>query len=446
MNFNFVGKIAPMKETEKFKPYSVDTWETSGWTRKLLLFSAVDGDNTHVMTAQGGTFLSKPDNTVKTMTAIDMGEGEKPKYEWIEIPWADRLKPENIKKVVKFKKWTIDLNPMGYRKKITDAFMALKDKGVTDEILKSVGLTSEAEVEDAYKKAKDKYFEFIAEWDFVEQMHKIVSDPEYQSKKFHINGTIEKQLSEKNLDAGKVPFYTALRPQNVRLAGDDEEESCVGSALLHFTNGAVDDASLEEKGKYYVKAYTMEYASSRKNNGKNGNVPAEFQLVVPRYGIYNKNTKKPDESGKLSEYIIEKQFTVDDYKVYAMGVEFDMIEGREKVAVTEDMLDDNQREMVELGIVSMEEVVREMGGSAYGDKIIEYRYKGQMYGYTKGRQETAYTEDDLVLRPLALLALEDKPDKGEDAEDVEEELAGIFNVEKVSSSKKEEDEDDDLFS
>ena len=109
-------KISPMKETEKFKPYSVDTWETSGWTRKQLLFSAVNGDSTHVMTVQGGTFLTKTDNTVKTMTAIDMGEGEKPKYEWIDIPWADRLKPENIKKVVKFRKWTIDLNPVGYRK------------------------------------------------------------------------------------------------------------------------------------------------------------------------------------------------------------------------------------------------------------------------------------------------------------------------------------------
>lgn len=438
MNFNFVGKIAAIPETDKFKPYSDDMYDT-GWEMKRLFFSAVNGDNRHMMTIQGGNYPNKSDYKVKTLTPVE-GDAKK-KYDWIEIPWKDRLLAANVKKVASFRKFTIDLNPYGYRNRITTVYKQVKEgKGVTDEMLKGVGLTSESEVEGAYKAAWGKYWEFISEWDFVDQMRNVLSDSAYKDTVFHIRGTIEKQFSEKNFETGKQAFYTSLKPQMIYLASEKEEESCTGTALLNFTNGAVDDGSLEEKGKYYIKAYTMEYASSRK-----ANVPAEFVLVVPK-AIYNKKTEKLDDTGKLSKYIIDKQFTVDDYKVYALGVEFDMLEGREKVEITEDMLDDEQKEQLELGLIDFDDIRRDMGDSVYGEKVVEYRFKGWTKGYTKGRAETAFTEDDLVIKPLKPLDDEADFESGADASDIEDELSEVFNVEKVKPSKKvESDDDDDLF-
>ena len=158
MNFNFVGKIAAIPESDKFKPYTDNVYDT-GWEMKKLFFNAINGDNRHMMTIQGGTYPNRKDYTIKTLTPVE-DESSKKKYDWIEIPWKERLKSENVKKVATFRRLTIDLNPYGYKSRITTVYNQIKEgKSVSDEMLKGVGLSSESEVEEAYKTAwNNKYF------------------------------------------------------------------------------------------------------------------------------------------------------------------------------------------------------------------------------------------------------------------------------------------------
>ena len=63
----------------------------------------------------------------------------------------------------------------------------------------------------------------------------------------------------------------------------------------------------------------------------------------------------------------------------------------------------------------MDDIRAELGGSVYGERIREYQFLKPAKGFTKGRQDTVYTADDMVIKPLA-----DEVDEMEDLFDEEE--------------------------
>ena len=64
------------------------------------------------------------------------------------------------------------------------------------------------------------------------------------------------------------------------------------------------------------------------------------------------------------------------------------------------MLTDDQKEDLECGLITLDDIRAELGGSVYGDRIREYQFVKPAKGFTKGRQDTVYTDDDMVIRPL----------------------------------------------
>lgn len=410
IQFKCNGRMKISPETDKFKPFEEKKFD-SGWDMCRLFFNVFEGDNRHMMTIQGGYFPDKKDYSIKTIGASTVDDaGNKVKGGMVEIKWADRLKPENIKKVADFRKFVIDVEIPGRRTNLQH----LADKihegtGVTDEELKQVGLTDESEVAEALKESKKLRKEFISEYDYAEFMHKLLSSEKYDNKLFYIKGNIEKQYSDM-----KGQWYTSLKPTRIYLANEGSDEYCTGTATLFFTDDAVDDSFLEEKGKYYVNAYTFEYDSTRKKN-----IPAEFQLVVPSKVPHQKGEQDGKDESRAKG--IARKFRVDDGKVYEYGIEFDMLDGSQKVEITEDMLSDEQREDLDLGIITMDDIRAELGGSVYGDRVVENKYKKVLKGYSGGRKETVYDPDDLKIPPLD----DGKTDDGFDSDD--------------------EDDDDDLF-
>lgn len=410
--FTFNGKLRINQKTEKFNPYSTDEFN-SGWTRRQLLFSGVNGNNRQNFTLSGGYFLNNDKYTIKTFSPSGQDEaGNRIKSEMIEIPWKERLLQSSIDKVADFRKISIDLNEYGYLRNL-EKFAEKIHEGVplTDEELASVGLKDDSEVAEALENAKKRKKEFISEWDAAEFMYKVITSGKYDNKNFHIRGVVEKQWSDM-----KQQWYSTMKPQRIYIAPKNEAEMCEGTATLYFTDGAVDDASLEEKGKYYVKAYTMEYDSTRKSN-----IPCEFQLVILKAVPHAEGIEDGKDEARAKAAV--KKFTVDDGKVYEYGVVFDFLNGSQKVEITEDKLDPQQKEDLELGLITMDEIRAELGGSIYGDRVVENCYKGVMRGYTKGRNSTVYTDDDLQIPPLD--ADDDLPFKaGDDSSD--DELDDLF--------------------
>lgn len=413
MNFEMTGKLSISKDTEKFHPYSETKYEKSGWVRRRLLFNVTCGDSRHMLTVDAGSFedghgdvytYSKPEYD---STGKKIKDGEK-----IQIPFKDRLTSPKLEEVSDFRKFVFDLEKPGRRYKLKNALEKIKEgKDVTDKDLAEVGLTSVDELEKEYEKSKKRHHEFISEWDYAEFIKKVIDSGKYDDCNFHIRGRGDYSYSD-----DKERFYENLIPNRIYLAADDDEPYSTATMSFVFGAESLDETSVEEDGKYYVNGFVFEYIQSRK---KKLAVPATVVIPVP--------DKEKDESGYKKANGLKRKFIVDDEDKYMeYGIVVDMINGSQRVELTEDMLSEEQRDDLECGIITMEEIQKAIGGSAYGDKVKEYQLiKPSRNGIKEGVQDTVYTAEDMEVPALEI-------DENED----------LFSEESIDNDN---DDDDDLF-
>lgn len=370
-----LGKLSIAKETEKFKPYSENVYD-SGWKKTSLKFNAVCGDNRHMLQVDSGCWSDGHGDIYTFSKATVNEDGSKEKGESFTIPFKDRLTSKKLADVAEFKKFVFDLEEPGRRFKLKNLAEAIKEgKGVTDEQLAEVGLENEADVADAYEKSLKKHHEFIFEGDFIDFIKKVIESGNYKDKKFLIRGNGNYSYSENN-----KRVYESYVPNRIYLAADDAEEYSTANITLLFGSESLDDMSVEEKGKYYVSGWSMEYDSNRR-----GNIPVPMTITFSA------------ENEKLAT-ALKKKFTVDDDKIYELPVEISMLNGAQKTEITEEMLSEEQKEDLSAGLISMDDIRRDMGGSVYGERIQEYQFLKIGRGGSKGRNVTAFTADDMIIK------------------------------------------------
>ena len=261
MNFEMTGKLSIGKESEKFHPYQEKQFD-SGWVRKQLMFNVACGDNRHMMTVTSGAFADGHGD-VYTFSKSGVDEnGNKIKGESLKIPFKERLTSSKLAEVAEFKKFIFDLEKPGRRYKLEKAAEKVKEgTNLTDKELKEIGLENEADVNAELEKSNKRRHEFISEWDFIDFIKKVIDSGKYSDKKFFIRGNGEYQYSDKN-----QRVYESYVPNRIYLAADDAEESSTATINILFNSESLDDMSVEEKGKYYVNGYMMEYDNNRKGN------------------------------------------------------------------------------------------------------------------------------------------------------------------------------------
>ncbi len=382
MNFEMTGKLSIGKDSDKFHPYTEKTYP-SGWVRKQLLFNVTCGDNRHMLSVTAGAFADGHGDIYSfTKGGVDEN-GNRVKGESIQIPFKDRLTSPKIAEIAEFKKFIFDLEKPGRRYKLQNMADKLHEGNeVTDEELKEVGLGSKDEVATALDKSNKKRHEFISEWDYIDFIKKVISSEKYKDSFFFIRGNGEYQYSDT-----QQKVYESYIPNRIYLAADDAEPSSTATINIIFNSESLDEMSVGEKGKYYVNGHMMEYDQNRK-----ANIPVPVTIVIP--------VPEDDEKGKKKAEAFKHKFMVDDdtYKEY--GAIVNMLNGAQKTEITEDMLTDEQREDLDLGIITMDDIRAEIGGSVYGDRIREYQLVKPARGFTKGRQDTVWTDEDMVIKAI----------------------------------------------
>jgi len=309
--------------------------------------------------------------------------GNKVKGESIQIPFKERLTSPRLAEIAEFKKFIIDLEQPGRRYKLQNMADKLHEgKELTDEELKEVGLESKDDVTTALEKSNKKRHEFISEMDYIDFIKKVIDSEKYKDKLFFIRGNGEYQYSD-----NQQKVYESYIPTRIYLAADDAEPSSTATINIIFNSESLDEMSVEEKGKYYVNGHMMEYDQNRK-----ANIPVPVTIVIP--------VPEDDEKGKKKAEAFKHKFMVDDdtYKEY--GAIVNMLNGAQKTEITEDMLTDEQREDLDLGIITMDDIRAEIGGNVYGDRIREYQLVKPARGFTKGRQDTVWTDEDMIIKPI----------------------------------------------
>lgn len=385
MNFEMVGRISIGKETDKFHPYSETKFESSGWVNRQIMFNAICGDNRHMLTVKGGSFADGHGDVYTFSKGSVKENGEKVKGESLKIPFKERLTSSKLAEVAEYKKFIFDLEKPGRRFKLEKAAEKIKEgTSLTDEELAELDLENESEVAKALEKSNKKRHEFIAEWDFAEFIKKVIDSGKYNDKKFFIRGNATYSYSENN-----QRVYENYVPQRIYLAADDEPERAVATIKLLYNEESLDSMSLEEKGKYYVNGFMMEYDNNRREN-----IPVPVTVVVPNV------SEDADADQKKRVEKIVKKFTVEDDSFKELGVDVNMLNGAQRMEITEDMLTDEQKEDLEFGLITMEDIRADLGGNVYGERVHEYQFLKIARGFTKGVNDTCYTSEDMVIKPI----------------------------------------------
>lgn len=397
-SFNFTGKISLPKKTEKFNPIEQKEFASS-WMNTTVKFNVISGTNRVLCVSQGGKWKDDKKNSVKTFSKSTTDEnGKVTKGEKIEIAWAKRFDESEIAKVAGFKKFVVDTGDYKMRYKLQDLVEAFENGTVTDEQMETLEIDNLDDAKTALEKSKAKRKEFISEWDFAEYMIKVAQSEKMKDKLFNVSGDYEVQYS-----ADKDRFYVNYHVNRVTLAAEDAGPKTEMKVDFLFGDDAWDDGVFEETGKVLVNGWISYYDSNLKKTGfKN-------MTVV----IREDNDKKRNA--------LKRKFNCED-GIKQIGLTLSVIEGAEVIELTMDMLDEETREDIECGLLDFEDVKRELGGRAIGDRISELRF-AELTPKKNVAQDTVYTVEDM--HP----AREDAVEEDEDDDEVD-----IFD----------EDLDDDL--
>lgn len=368
--FNFTGRIALGKDSEKFHPIEKKDFQ-SGWTNTTVKFNCISGTNRVLCVAQGGKWVDDKKNSVKTFSKSTTDtSGKVTKGEKIEIAWAKRFDADQIAKVAGFKKFVVDTGDYKMRYKLQDLVKAFENGSVTDEMMEQTGIDNLEDAKATLEKSQAKRREFVAEWDFAEFVAKLASSDKYKDKLFNISGNYEVQYSP-----DKNQFYTNYHVNRIALAAEDVEPKTEMKIDFYFGEDAWDDSNYEETSKIIVNGWVSYYDSNLKKNG--------FRDIA--VVIREENEKKRNA--------LKRKFACEE-GIKQIGLTLSVIDGAEVIELTMDMLDDETREDIECGLLDFEDVKRELGGRAIGDRISELRF-AELTPKKNVAQDTVYTADDM---------------------------------------------------
>lgn len=402
--FEFVGKISPCKETDNFKPYKEIMFKDSEWGKKSISFNIVCGTNRHFLDTS--ELINKDMSKGKIYTfgkATTDESGNKTKGEKLTINFNDRLKPEVVEKVAEFKKYVVDTEVAGYRYALEKAIDKFKDGTIDDEQMDKLGVHSIDECEKALAESKKKKHEFISVYDFIDFLKKFVNSDKIKNVIFKVTGNYELEYNEKD-----DRWYRHYVPQRIYRAADDAEQISHLTLGLTYGQEAVDDTDYEETKKYHVNAYISQYLSQYKKNWF-----APITLTIDGNG---------DEKAEKKAAGFKKKFGFPDtcecdYR--EIGVVCDVIDGAQIVELTEDMLSEEQRESLEFGLTTMEEIRKELGKDVYGDRVTDLVISGLARGYSGGGKDTVYTEKDFAKPHIETASADDEEDIFAEDDDIE---------------------------
>lgn len=386
----FVGKFAPFKESDKFKPFEEKLFEKSGWINRSFKFSMVCGTNRHMMSIKAGKWDDDTESKLYLWSkpVYDESGKEIKKSESFEIPWADRFKAEKIALTADYMKYVVDLELPGRRYKLEQAVEKFKNGTITDEIMDGLGVHTLEEAETELAKSKKKRKDFLSAWDFAEYMQKVVNDEKLKDKMFRVRGEYQIEYAEKTQQ-----FYRSFVPTRVYLADINAEPMSEGTFDFYFNKDAIDDNDWETTKKYHINGYLRFYSGTYKDNKGDFGCPISFTI--------DGNRSVKTDKGMIDGTVFAKRFVKKfafpetDNEFRQIGLKVDILDGAQKVEFDISMLDDEQREDLECGLITLDEIKKELGADVYGERVTDLVISGLSKGYTlKGAQDSAFTVDD----------------------------------------------------
>jgi translation initiation factor 1 (eIF-1/SUI1) len=411
LTFNCVGRITPVKETEKLKQKEVKVFP-SGWAQKTLNFNVSFGNSRVLMQIRQGYFAdSNGAMDVNKNTIYTSAFNKDKEVEQIKVPMSDRFDTAIVASVPFGKKYSLDMNSINsflignIQKKFQSG------SSVKEEDMEKYNIHNSEECEQLIASMKANRKDYIYVGDFLKAVEKILADENIGKYKFKISGEYEYRYSEQ-----KAQFYKTFVPKKIYRVTSDQldsiEEKMEVNFDFYFNKKGFSDEDYANTGKCEMKGYIRYYDSQYKNDKCKGNVYAPMIVVL----------KSEDQ-----RYIdaMKRKFTSFDGCDYKrMRLTCNYIDGAEKKEIQLEDLGEDLRSDIECGLISFEDVKKQLGGNVYGDRITEMRYVS--YDVSIGAENTELTDLDVCYPEHD--HVEEDDDLSIDVSSAEENEEDIFEI------------------
>ena len=300
----------------------------------------------------------------------------------VEIDWDDRDDPDVIKSIASFKKHVIKIG--------------------------------------------DERKEFITDYDFVRYLANHVEELK------DIKVTVTGQTSA-NIYNGKISQRFVI--QNIYEADDENKNQLRITTPYYFNKNSFDFSDWNTEHKIIINGYIQTYIDK-----DNGNKYVGLSTVLDCSKINWENEKHVN----LVKYKLmmlgcdlidnKPKCKLKGNNFYSIATVLSYQNGAEQIDFTEDMLTETQRELLELGVKTLEDF--RPSGNVYGEriqiyKIVDFDIRGD---YEDGYVDTKLSEsefEDEIFVPLKSESIEDLENEEssedtevDDSEDEEEDLFG----------------------
>lgn len=350
--FRFVGKIKKLEDKKDRK--FIDTIDCKdGWEMTKVKFRVAADDCSEFLEVAAGKYKDDSRNTVYTQF-IKEGSENKRDTENVKVNWNERFNPDTTSKVPDYKKYTIDL---------------ASDKA-RDALIK------EGKNDEAAALAEKKYV-YISAYDFTQKIKELLINGGFGDEKYVITGTVEYTYS-----ANKASYYRSFVPTNIYKASADEAMGCSGKFDFYYNKEELGGDESED-GSLPLSGYVQYYDRMSKEY-----FYAPTTLTV-----------KSDFENKQGLLNTLKLLGGDDAEVFVIGLNVKFFSGSQKVELNEDDLTDDQKALIAWGMKTKEEIIADMGGSAYGDRVNMIYVEKLSRGYANGPQKTEVTLGDIARVP-----------------------------------------------
>lgn len=344
--FTMIGKIVPIKDTEKFKGYE-ETVFSSKWMNQRLRWNFICGDNRHLLEINAGRWQDDAKNDqIYTMSKATATEKSKK----IQIPWDKRNDPDVIAGVAGYKVFTIDTDTRENR-------ASLKESGD----------------EQGYAESAKKEKHFLVASDFCDWAKKVVYSEKIKNMVFKIQGEIVHTYNPKN-----GQYYQSYEVNKIYRVADDTEPSSNVNIEFYYPEGFMNSEPLEDFGKAIMSGFTTFYDSSTK---KNWFAP---MTIIMRDGA--------EQVEVVQDLMSEFE---DNAEICKATISCQALDGAQKVDIKLTDLSEKIQKAVAAGVMDEKTAIRNAGGQAYGDAIKEFRFEKSI----KAGEPTVYKLEDCMMAP-----------------------------------------------
>ena len=199
----------------------------------------------------------------------------------------------------------------------------------------------------------------------------------FGEENYVITGTIEYSYSPT-----KDTYYRNFVPTNIYKASADEAVGCFGK--LDF---------------YYNKETVVGEATESGDIPLTGNIQFYDKMSKKYYFAETVLLIRNEMQNKVGLVKMFQKMGDADAETLVIGLNVKFFSGSPKTEIDVDELSDDQKQLIEWGVKTMEDIIADMGGQAYGDKVSVIYVEKLSRGYANGPQKTDITLGQLSEKP-----------------------------------------------